>query len=207
MHISDNKNVAGSNTSPDVWDTKKLGWATFSKFLYLCFNIAPKTCPCYKLRYMIYHCHQIGSLPSHSFLYYSRLIILSGNINSLADFQYIQKWSMELRSAEKDVRDMLALYEALRKSTTVDPRLSGLPEVISAMEALEGTADLSSETKSLQQVVQTLDQIKEATIALEPKMSKFRKRLSEVSSNNSLFHTYTYFWTTPLLTWLFDPQH
>jgi len=74
---------------------------------------------------------------------------------------------------------MLALYEALRKSTTVDPRLSGLPEVISAMEAPEGTADLSSEIKSLQQVVQTLDQIKEATIALEPKMSKFRKRLSE----------------------------
>jgi hypothetical protein len=87
---------------------------------------------------------------------------------------------MELRSAEHNIRDMLALYRALRKSTAVDPKLAGLPEVISAMEV--AVPDVSSNMQSLQQVVETLDQIKCKTRDLEPSMNKFRKRLSEVRS-------------------------
>lgn len=88
---------------------------------------------------------------------------------------------MELRSAEENVCEILKLYQVLRKSTTIDPILAALPQVLNAME--EPEVDESSDIQSLQQVVDTLDRIKIMIALLEPKMSKFRKRLSEVSCN------------------------
>jgi uracil phosphoribosyltransferase len=92
---------------------------------------------------------------------------------------------MELRSAEHNIRDMLVLYQALRKSTAVNPKLAGLPEVISAMEVVVSDPEVvsSNNMQSLQQVVEALDQIKCKTMELEPSMNKFRKRLTEVRVN------------------------
>ena len=89
---------------------------------------------------------------------------------------------MELRSAEENVREILMLYHSLRKYTAIDSKLAVLPNVPSKLETPE--VEETTDIQSLQQVVETLDHIKITVATLGPKMSKFRKRLSEVSCNH-----------------------
>lgn len=93
---------------------------------------------------------------------------------------------MELRALEKEVNDMATLYEGLRRTKLAsteegDGELRLPPILVDNIPS-----EIEEEEKSLADILLMLESTRERLTGLDPKMERFRKRLSEVRPKRDL---------------------
>lgn len=92
---------------------------------------------------------------------------------------------MELRSSEEQVQEMMIMYQSLRETEHRLPDIA-MPSSTGVDNIIDGPSPLSK-TKEAADVLSTLESLRERLNSLEPRTERFRKRLDEVRSRESMF--------------------